>query len=142
MVRSLFRSRFQNENSVKGKATVSWRGICWTHTSLTNSNVTPTGSVLSSWQSLGFALKTQPFKPFKPQLDSTKTSRTSQKHAKVSKTVGLTLWTLCFCYLLHSPAALNFPAATMVVSKSRKSHSKKEPMFIKRGWATFCRPKT
>lgn len=55
-----------------------------------------------------------------PQLDSTKTSRTSQKHAKVSKTVGLTLWTLCFCYLLHSPAALNFPAATMVVSKSRK----------------------
>ena len=52
-----------------------------------------------------------------PQLDSTKHH---EQLAKVSKTVGLTLWTLCFCYLLHSPAALNYPAATMVVSKSSK----------------------
>ena len=27
-------------------------------------------------------------------------------------------------------------------ANQEKSHSKKEPMFIKRGWATFCRPKT
>lgn len=145
LVRSLFRSRFQNENSVKGKATMSWRGIFWTHTSLPNSNVTPTGSVLSSWQSLGFALKTQSFKPFNPlstnihnwpQLDSTTSSRTSQN----SRSHPLDFVLLLLAALTGGSEFSCRHNGCEHIKRKTCVKSVKEPMFIKRGWTTFCRP--
>ena len=144
LVRSLFRSRFQNENSVKGKATVSWRGICWTHTSLTNSNVTPTGSVLSSWQSLGFALKTQPFKPFKP-LSRTGLNWTQPKHHEHHKSMqkclkqsvspfGLCAFATC---CTHRRLWIFLPPQWLWANQE-KSHSKKNQCSSSVGGQPFA----
>ena len=142
LVRSLFRSRFQNENLWKAKLQCPGVGSAGpTQVSRTQMSLRPVRCFLPGSRSV---LPWRHNHSNRSNLNWTQPKhhehhKSMQKCLKQSVSpFGLCAFATC---CTHRRLWIFLPPQWLWANQE-KSHSKKEPMFIKRGWATFCRPKT